>query len=116
MFPKYRFQGPNGPADAPRPSDTQLVELYAMPDSPERRSKAAEYALMGAVMDYPIDACGWPYESTMASRRAYGYTWVPTMYMPSVPGAPNMPNVPGYNPKHAPVGAILVPPEGGWPA
>lgn len=107
--PAYKVQCTAGPCEALRPPQTELDYIKKLDDYGQRIEAARRLALTGAIIDVPVDVWGWDYEKTMAQRRLYGYKWVPAALMGNVTAAPNIvPQGP------APVGAILVPPDGGW--
>jgi len=70
-----------------------------------------------APVDYVIDVIGWDREKTMAARRMYGYTWVPSASMPNIECAPGVfvPGLRPYDPNNPPAGAIIVPPDPATP-
>ncbi|NIV37514.1 MAG: hypothetical protein GWN58_51280, partial [Anaerolineae bacterium] len=110
----YMIQGPDGPQVASRPPQEQLDALKAL--SREARITAVKaLANQGAIIDVPVDVWGWDCNKTMKQRQIYGYKWVPNALMANIVVAPglNVPSLPSYKPK-PPVGAILVPPKGGW--
>ncbi len=110
----YMIQGPSGPEAANRPPQSQLDALRALPR--EARFAAAKVlANLGAIIDVPVDVWGWDCNKTMRQRAIYGYAWVPNAIMANIQVAPglNVPTLPSYS-RTPPVGAILVPPKGGW--
>ena len=105
----YKIQGPTGPTEALRPPQAELDVIKKLDELGDRIEAARKLALTGAIVDVPVDVWLWDAEKTMNQRRIYGYRWVPNAIMPNITVAPNIqPQGP------PPVGAILVPPEGGW--
>lgn len=100
--------GPDGPQIIPVPS--VLKELKKLP-AIEREALGAFFASQGLPVDVQIDIWGWDAVKTMKYRAGYGYTWVHPLYSVTVAPGLYVPSLPPYDPKKAPVGAILVPPE-----
>jgi hypothetical protein len=108
---KWMVEGPDGPIEADRPSDEALALLAKMDEPNNKVNFAYTLARQGLTVDAAIDVYGGDHEKTMAQRRAYGYVWVPAVGMDNVTAAPG----PDGQVEPPPIGAILVPPEEGWP-
>lgn len=80
------------------------------PFSAARLEKAVQLAASGNVIDHQIQALGSNPWETMMLRKAYGYTWVPSLLQDPIIIAPGLtiPGVPSYNPNKPPAGSVKV--------
>jgi trans-aconitate methyltransferase len=109
MPTQWMIQGESGPIEAPRPTDEQLTMLATLDEPNSKVNYAYSLAAKGLTVDAQVDVWEANYYKTMAQRRKYGYDWVPAVGMSNVITPPGEG---GQEP--APVGAILIPPVGGW--
>lgn len=100
--------GPDGPGIIPIPEE--LVNLRKLRYE-DRMNLGRFLAFQGFPVDVQIDIWGWDPVKTMRLRAGYGYTWVNAFIPVSVAPGLSVPSLPPYDPNHAPVGSILVPPK-----
>jgi len=91
---------------ASQPPAVQQLQ-YVSPD--DRTQLATQLANEGYSIDVPIMVWGWDPATTMATRQADGYTWVPSALQQPVAVAPGITyNGQTYNPANPPAGSITV--------
>jgi len=93
---------------ASQPSAVQ--QLRYITDPGQRAATGAQLAAEGYTVDVPIMIWGWDPAKTMALRKEFGYTWVPSALQQPISEAPGI-NIPGltpYDPSNPPPGSIQV--------
>ncbi|MCU1336222.1 MAG: hypothetical protein JWO19_1803 [Bryobacterales bacterium] len=88
----------------------EVQQLRNVADFGERSRMAQQLADQGFTIDRAIMVWGWDPLKTMATRKMYGYTWVPNMNQATVSAAPGF-ALPGQKPYDAgapPAGSIAV--------
>ena len=91
---------------ASQPAAVQQLENVNPAD---RTELATQLANEGYSVDVPIMVWGWDPATTMATRQADGYTWVPSALQQNVQVAPGLTfNGQSYNPASPPTGSITV--------
>lgn len=87
-----------------------VAALMSMQPDGTRESAAKDLATQGYTIDVPIQAWGWDATLTMALRKQYGYTWVPSALQPPVALPPGLsfPGLTPYDANNPPPGSILV--------
>ena len=101
------FAGTMGLPSAPGSAPTGPQAL----DPTVRANNAYNLALLGLLIDAPIDAFGGDPYTLMLERTQYGYTWVPLALVAPITLAPGLsfPGVPTYDPSPPfPPGSIKV--------
>lgn len=91
---------------ASQPAAVQQLQ-YVNPA--DRLELATQLANEGYTIDVPIMVWGWDPATTMATRQADGYTWVPSALQQPIEVAPGLTfDGQSYNPNNPPAGSITV--------